>query len=225
MKKNSYVVIGGGPFACELLCYLRLQDKPRKCHVISDDLYDHDFIKDYDIDLKIHKNVQEFVDFIKNDSTHMNVYLGSGKPQVKMRMFKEIKDYLNDSINIGDPLALENSSLLSLKIGKGTILAPNSVVAPMCKIGDNVLINYGASIGHHCNIKDFVCIGPNASIGGVCTIGEGAYIGSGACIREKITIGKGAIIGMGAVVTSDVPDNITVVGVPAKKTKLKGGWK
>jgi acetyltransferase-like isoleucine patch superfamily enzyme len=43
-----------------------------------------------------------------------------------------------------------------------------------------------------------------------------ASIGSGATILPGITIGEGAIIGAGSVVTKNVPDNITVVGNPAR---------
>ena len=43
-----------------------------------------------------------------------------------------------------------------------------------------------------------------------------ASIGSNATILPGITIGKNAIIGAGAVVTRDVPDYATVVGVPAR---------
>ena len=45
---------------------------------------------------------------------------------------------------------------------------------------------------------------------------EGAYIGAGAIITMGTEIGKNAIVGAGAVVTKNVPENSTVVGVPAK---------
>jgi acetyltransferase-like isoleucine patch superfamily enzyme len=41
-------------------------------------------------------------------------------------------------------------------------------------------------------------------------------IGSGAIILGGVTIGVGATIGAGAVVTRDVLDGATVVGVPAR---------
>jgi len=45
---------------------------------------------------------------------------------------------------------------------------------------------------------------------------RGASIGSGAVILCGITIGARAMIGAGAVVTHDVADGDTVVGVPAR---------
>jgi UDP-2-acetamido-3-amino-2,3-dideoxy-glucuronate N-acetyltransferase len=43
-----------------------------------------------------------------------------------------------------------------------------------------------------------------------------ASIGSNATILPGVTIGENAIVGAGAVVTRDVPDRATVVGVPAR---------
>jgi UDP-2-acetamido-3-amino-2,3-dideoxy-glucuronate N-acetyltransferase len=43
-----------------------------------------------------------------------------------------------------------------------------------------------------------------------------ASIGSGATILPGVTIGEGAMIGAGSVVTKNVPNNVTVVGNPAR---------
>jgi len=51
-------------------------------------------------------------------------------------------------------------------------------------------------------------------VGGV-HVGEGAHIGLGASVRQGIKIGRNAIVGAGAVVIEDVPEDVTVVGVPA----------
>jgi acetyltransferase-like isoleucine patch superfamily enzyme len=45
---------------------------------------------------------------------------------------------------------------------------------------------------------------------------KGASIGAGAVIVCGVTIGENAMVGAGAVVTKDIPDNVTVVGNPAK---------
>ena len=47
-------------------------------------------------------------------------------------------------------------------------------------------------------------------------IKRGASIGSGAVIMCGVTIGERATVGAGAVVTSDVPADATVAGVPAR---------
>ena len=50
-------------------------------------------------------------------------------------------------------------------------------------------------------------------------IGAGVFIGSDTMLVAPVKIGKGARTGAGAVVTKDVPENVTVVGVPAKPLK------
>jgi acetyltransferase-like isoleucine patch superfamily enzyme len=45
---------------------------------------------------------------------------------------------------------------------------------------------------------------------------RGASVGSGATILCGVTIGENALVGAGSVVTHDVPDGVTVAGVPAR---------
>jgi acetyltransferase-like isoleucine patch superfamily enzyme len=56
-------------------------------------------------------------------------------------------------------------------------------------------------------------------------IGEGAEIGTGAVIVPGCAIGDWSIVGAGAVVTGNVPDDATAVGVPARVVKQRPkGW-
>lgn len=48
---------------------------------------------------------------------------------------------------------------------------------------------------------------------------DDVMIGAGAVILNNVKIGKGAKIGANAVVTIDVPQGATAVGVPAKIIK------
>jgi acetyltransferase-like isoleucine patch superfamily enzyme len=47
------------------------------------------------------------------------------------------------------------------------------------------------------------------------SVGEEAFIGANATVLQNRRIGSRAIIGAGAVVTKDVPEGVTVTGVPA----------
>ncbi len=53
------------------------------------------------------------------------------------------------------------------------------------------------------------------------TIGNDVWIGHNATIMPGVKIGNGAVIGTGAVVTKDVEPYSIVVGVPAKKIKMR----
>jgi sugar O-acyltransferase (sialic acid O-acetyltransferase NeuD family) len=107
----------------------------------------------------------------------------------------------------------------SSRIGGGAILGVNTIVAAHSEIGEHVIVNRAATIGHHTRIGDYVTIGPGANIAGRCIIGNGTYIGMGAIIIDGLRIGSNSVVGAGSVVTRDVPDNVQVVGVPARVVK------
>lgn len=94
-------------------------------------------------------------------------------------------------------------------------------------IGPGLLINHGhvvidgeTHIGGLCSIAPFVTIGlntggPDSSVQGP-GIGRFVFIGTGAKILGNIRIGDNCRIGANAVVITDIPENCTAVGVPAR---------
>jgi acetyltransferase-like isoleucine patch superfamily enzyme len=50
-------------------------------------------------------------------------------------------------------------------------------------------------------------------------IGKGTWVGAGATIIQGVKVGVNVTVGAGAVIINDVPDNVTVVGNPAKIIK------
>lgn len=104
-------------------------------------------------------------------------------------------------------------------LGEGSIVSVGVIIASHTHLGRHVFVNRGALIGHHTEIGDYVTIHPGANIAGACRIGDAAYVGMGAVVIDHITIGAHSVVGAGAVVTKDVPDNVLVVGVPARVVK------
>lgn len=76
-------------------------------------------------------------------------------------------------------------------------------------------------IGKNCTILPMVLIGKKRPGPCMITIGDDCYIGAGSTILRPLTIGNNVTIGAGAVVTTDIPDNAVVGGVPAKVIKIK----
>lgn len=107
----------------------------------------------------------------------------------------------------------------SSSLGPGTILNVGAIIASHTQLGAHVSVNRGATIGHHTRLGHFVTIGPGVNLAGSCVIGRAVYVGIGATIIDHVTIGPHSVVGAGAVVTTDVPDHVLVVGVPAKIVK------
>ena len=117
-------------------------------------------------------------------------------------------------------------------------------IHPGAKIGKNLFIDHGMGvvIGETSEIGDNVTIYHAVTLGGSSpsidserqrhekrhpTVGNDVVIGSGAQIIGPIKIGNNARIAANAVVVKDVPENATMVGIPAKAVKLenKGSFK
>ncbi len=101
-------------------------------------------------------------------------------------------------------------------ISNGCFVAPNSVIGIDSVIGMGCIINHCAVIDHDCFIENGVHIAPNSTLGGNVKIGEGTFVGAGSTILPGRQIGKNVVIGAGAVVTTDIPDNKRVIGIPGR---------
>ena len=110
-------------------------------------------------------------------------------------------------------------------------------IHPKATIGKNLFIDHGMGvvIGETSEIGDNVTIYHAVTLGGISpsvnsdnqrnekrhpTIGNDVVIGSGAQIIGPIKVGSGSRIAANAVVVKHVPDNSTMVGIPAKAVKV-----
>lgn len=119
--------------------------------------------------------------------------------------------YVGDNVEIGDNVKIGSLAHVDydVKIGENTKIEGMVYLPPLSRIGKNVFIGPNAVLT---NDPYPMC---DKMIG--VTIEDGAIIGARAVIKAGVTIGKNSVVGMGAVVTKDVPPNVVVIGVPAKK--------
>ncbi len=104
-------------------------------------------------------------------------------------------------------------------LSEGSQVMAGAVIQPGCHIGKNAVINTGAIVDHDCHIGDHAHIAPGVTLSGGVRVGEGSHVGAGATVIQGIQIGRNSLVAAGAVVIRDVPDGVTVAGVPAKEIR------
>lgn len=79
-----------------------------------------------------------------------------------------------------------------------------------------VIFHPHVKMGEHCTIYQEVTLGDKGGYGGSPTVGNNVLIGAGAKVLGEITIGDNVIISANSLVIRSVPNNVVVIGVPAK---------
>ena len=105
-------------------------------------------------------------------------------------------------------------------------------IHPGATIASGVFIDHGAGlvIGETAIVEKGVMLYHGVTLGGTGkdvgkrhpTVREGALVSAHAQVTGPVEIGAKAKVGAGAVVVSDVPSDVTVVGVPAKIVRVHG---
>jgi sugar O-acyltransferase (sialic acid O-acetyltransferase NeuD family) len=141
--------------------------------------------------------------------------LGIGNPIHRKNLFEKFS-------KLGGTLSsvISSKSIYSSQFEKKEFDLMNlCYLGPETIIGKGTLINTGAQIHHEVTIGEFTEISPRSLLLGKVQVGSLCSLGGNCTILPKIKIGNNVIIGAGTVVTSDVPDNKMVVGVPGKIIK------
>lgn len=164
-------------------------------------------------------NIIESVETAKNyfNKIDSRFTIGIGNPILREKLYKKLEavggkitSTISNNTSIGS---------YDVSIDKGANILDGVRISNSVKIGKLALIYYNAVITHDCVIGNFVEISPNVNILGRATIGDYTHLGANSTILPDIKIGNNVKIGAGAVVTMNIPDNCTAVGVPAKIIK------
>ena len=98
----------------------------------------------------------------------------------------------------------------------GCVVFAGAVVNAFARVGEGCILNTLCGVDHDSVLGAGVHVSPGACLAGGVTVGEAAWIGIGASVRQLIRIGADVVVGAGAAVVSELPDNVTVMGVPAR---------
>src|SRR5215831_3738049 len=153
----------------------------------------------------------------------IRVVIGIGQTPPRYRIAKDIEREFGDRFaKLRHPRAWVGDGVPT---GAGSVICAGALVTTDISIGAHTHLHVGSKIGHDTVIGDYVTVAPGTTVSGRVQIGAGTFVGAGAVILPDIKIGAWSVIGAGAVVTEDVPDNVTVVGVPARTIARRApGW-
>jgi len=163
--------------------------------------------------------VGKFSEITEFPSARKLFMVGSPKSfKSREQIFKNLDFEIDTLDGFIDPISWISASG---SIGIGSVVMRNSYIGRNVRLGINSIVLPNVFIGHDSTVDDFTVISANVSIAGEVKLGRQCYIGTNATIRDGVSIGDNCLIGAGAVVISDVPDNCTYVGNPARLISSK----
>ena len=136
-----------------------------------------------------------------------------GEPRVRKEAYEKMKRAGYEGAILRDPTAYISPDA---EVGEATAVCRGAFIGSLARVGRNVYLSAGTAVGHDSVIGDHTRLGVHAFVGGHTMVGENVFVGSGAMLRDRIQIGDRSIIGLGAAVFQNVPDQVTMIGNPAR---------
>lgn len=141
-----------------------------------------------------------------------------GEPKMREAMYAQFR-------NMGYVFAKvchRDATVFAEQIGAGCVVFPGARLAIGCRLAEDVLVNFNATVGHDTVIGAHSVISPGVQLGGRISCGERVTFGIGASVLQRRRIGDDSVVSAGAAVWTNVPENVTMVGVPAVSRKVPG---
>jgi sugar O-acyltransferase (sialic acid O-acetyltransferase NeuD family) len=185
----------------------------------TENLYFFDNVTGFEKPFLFDKKIIQSFDELLDITNSKDFILGLGGVKHRYNLYHKFID-----LNFSPKSVIATSAQVSpsANLDEGLNIMSFVLIGPDSSIGTGSLINAFSSIHHDVVIGNFVEVSPGVKILGNCTIGAFTTIGTNATILPKVKIGENVIVAAGAVVTTDVPDNCMVAGVPATiKKELK----
>ncbi|QHL87482.1 acetyltransferase [Nibribacter ruber] len=158
------------------------------------------------------------VDDLNNTPTPLHAVIAIGDCQAKAKVVERLfNNFLLFPVLVHPSVVNEVVQLN--QIDEGSIICQNCILTINVRLGKHVLLNLACTLGHDAVLGDFCSLMPQVAVSGGVTLQKGVYMGTNSSILQYKSVGVFTAIGAGAVVTQDLPDHCTAVGVPARIIK------
>jgi len=209
---DSIAIYGAGGFAREVAWLLEHLIPPTAFHVLG-------YIDD-------HVGADSLLGGlpVRTFEAHIDSYgptpiaLAIGKPRTRRALAERVLE-----AGCTTPSLVHESVMTGPRVeyNDGVMLCAGTILTVDITLEHHILINLDCTIGHDVRIGAFTTLSPGVHVSGNVHIGSDVFIGTGVNIinglpEKPLVIGDGAVIAAGACVTSDVPAQTLVAGVPAK---------
>lgn len=138
---------------------------------------------------------------------------GLGMPALKERLVAPLVAAGAEFLTFVHPQALLGARV---KLGLGAVVCPGAVLSVDIAVGDFAMVNLNCTVGHDASLGPWTSLSAQCDITGHVRVADRVFMGSRASIIPGKSVGSRAIVGAGAVVVTDVPADVTVVGIPAR---------
>jgi sugar O-acyltransferase (sialic acid O-acetyltransferase NeuD family) len=155
-------------------------------------------------------------DWLLNYDKQLFVAMGIGNPSLAKKL--ATKFAANKKLvfpNLIHPKAIGDWE--NIELGRGNIICAGNIFTTDIRIGSFNIFNLSCTLGHDAIIGDFNVFNPTVNLSGGINIGNGNLIGTGSQVLQYVNIRSHITVGAGAVVTKDLVEEGTYIGIPAKK--------
>ena len=130
---------------------------------------------------------------------------GRWAKEVRIPVLQQVLFLLYSILNMGVMLGAGINIHVYSTIGNGLVIHNFSCIFILVeRMGENCAVNQGVTIGNIRGSRHPPIIGNNV------------YFGAGCKVLGEVTVGNNVVIAANSLVVTDVPDNCTVAGVPAR---------
>lgn len=207
MKKRM-VIVGAGAFGRVVHSWLEASPIFRERHQVSEIV----FIDDGEPLIPVRAQIiGTILDYKPGSDDILLCAIGSPKARKRVTQILEQRGarfvtFIADQTTIGQ----------NVQIGHGTVVCPGVVIQPDCEIGNHVHIGSNCAVGHDTFIGHCTSLSPMVNLMSSIFVGEKSFFGGSSTIIPGLKIADEVVVGAGSVVTRDVPEAVTVKGVPGK---------